>query len=241
MWLVDGNVDYLQGKHVPLFLVTILFVLLSLPYTLILLAIQFLYKISHYRAMFWVQRLKPFFDAYTGPYRDNHRYWTGLLLTVRIVLLISFSLNRSNRPTVNLFLTTVVVSALLIWLHFTGWVYKSFLNNCLELFFLFNLGLTSVAALFDLSDGNSTPTVIYTSTGISFALFIGIILYHTLRRLFLSRVGAKLKNFVQEVFSKREVNTDPSSQVNTLNEPMGNVTCTVIELNQPLLEYRKNM
>ena len=236
VWLVDGNVDYLQGKHVPLFLVTVLFVLLSLPYTLILLAIQFLYKISHYRAMFWVQRLKPFFDAYTGPYRDNHRYWTGLLLIVRIVLLTGFSLNRSNKPTVNLFLTTVVVSTLLIWLHFTGWVYKSFLNNCLELFFLFNLSLTSVAALFDLSDGSSTPTVIYTSTGISFALFIGIILYHTLRRLFLSRVGAKLKNFVQEVFSTREVNTDPSSQVNTLNEPMGNVTCTVIELNQHLLE-----
>ena len=236
VWLVDGNIDYLQGKHVPLFLVTILFVLLSLPYALILLAIQFLYKISHYRAMFWVQRLKPFFDAYTGPYRDNHRYWTGLLLAVRIVLLTSFSLNQSNKPTINLFIIIVVVSTLLIWLHFTGWVYKSFLNNCLELFFLFNLSLTSVAALFDLSDGSSTPTVIYTSTGISFALFIGIILYHTLRRLFLSRVGAKLKNFVQEVFSTREVNTDPSSQVNTLNEPMGNVTCTVIELNQHLLE-----
>ena len=83
VWLIDGNVDFLKGKHIPLFIVTVGFVLLSLPYTIILLTIQFLYKISHYRVMFWVQRLKPFFDAYTEPYRrDNHRYWTGLLLIV---------------------------------------------------------------------------------------------------------------------------------------------------------------
>ena len=236
VWLVDGNVEYLRGKHIPLFLVTVVFVLLSLPYTLILLTIQFLYKISHYRVMFWVQRLKPFFDAYTGPYRDNHRYWTGLLLIVRIVLLTSFSLNRSNKPTVNLFIIIVVVSTLLIWLHFTGWVYKSFLNNCLELFFLFNLSLTSIATLFDLSDGSSSPTVIYTSTGTAFAVFIGITLYHILRRFFLSRAGAKLKNFVREVISKREVVTDPNSQVNILNKPVGNVTCTVIELSQHLMD-----
>ena len=66
VWLVDENIEFLKGKHIPLFLVTILFVLLSLPYTLILLMIQWLLKISHCRVMFWVHKLKPFFDAYTG-------------------------------------------------------------------------------------------------------------------------------------------------------------------------------
>ena len=79
---------------------TVLFVLLSLPYTFVLLTFQWLYKISHYCAMSWVQRLKPFFDAYTGPYKANHRYWTGLLLTARIVILITFSVNWSNNPSV---------------------------------------------------------------------------------------------------------------------------------------------
>ena len=52
VWLIDGNVEFLKGKHIPLFLVTVIFVLISLPYTFILLTIQFLYKISHYRVMF---------------------------------------------------------------------------------------------------------------------------------------------------------------------------------------------
>ena len=239
VWLVDGNVEFLQGKHIPLFLVTVVFVLLSLPYTLILLTIQFLYKISHYRLMFWVQRLKPFFDAYTGPYRDNHRYWTGLLLIARIILLTSFSLNQSNKPTINLIIIIVVVSTLLIWLYYSGWVYKSFLNNNLEVFFLFNLSLTSVTALFELSDGSRSPTVIYTSTGTAFIIFVAIVFYHALRRLLLSRVGARLKKFIQVIFSKREVDNDPTLQVNDLYlnvEPSGKVICTVIELTQALLD-----
>ena len=234
VWLMDGNVEFLKGKHVPLFLVTILFVLFSLPYTFILVAIQFLYKISHYRVMFWVQKLKPFFDAYTGPYRANHCYWTGLLLVTRIFLLVNFSLNQSNEPTVNLFIIIVVISTLGIWLYFTGWVYKSLLNNCLEVFFLFNLSLTSVAALFELSDGSHSPAVVYTSTTTAFTLFVGIVLYHTLRRLFLSRAGARLKKLIEMVYSKRD---DPSSQVNELNvEPPGKVSCTVVELTQSLLD-----
>ena len=238
VWLIDGNVEFLKGKHIPLFLVTIISVLFSLPYTIILLTIQFLYKISHYRVMFWVQRLKPFFDAYTGPYRANYRYWTGLLLVVRIFLLTSFSMNHSNKPTINLFVIAVFTVTLLIWLCFTGLVYESFLNNCLEVFFLCNLTFTSIASLFELSDGRRSPAVIYTSTGTAFIVFVGIILYHALRRLFLSQVGVKL---VEMVYSKRDVDDSPSSslQVNNPNlnvEPSGKVSCTIVELAQPLLD-----
>ena len=73
VWLYDGNIDYLKGKHIPLFIATLLLlILLSIPYTLSLVSIQWLLKISHYHALFWVQRLKPLLDAYTGPYRANH-------------------------------------------------------------------------------------------------------------------------------------------------------------------------
>ena len=105
VWLYDGNLEYLRGKHIPLFMVTLLFLaLLSVPYTLTVLSIQWLFKISRYRVLFWVHQLKPLLDAYTGPYRLSHRYWTGLLLIVRVLLLISFSLNRNNNPATNLFI-----------------------------------------------------------------------------------------------------------------------------------------
>ena len=42
VWLIDGNIEYLRGKHIALFLVTVIFMMISLPYTIILLTIQFL-------------------------------------------------------------------------------------------------------------------------------------------------------------------------------------------------------
>ena len=94
VWLYDGNVDYLQGKHTGLFVAALLLlVLVSIPYTVSLLCIQWLQKISHYKLLFWVVKLQPLFDAYTGPYKIKHRYWTGLLLLVRGFLYMIFSIN----------------------------------------------------------------------------------------------------------------------------------------------------
>ena len=242
VWLIDGNIKFLTGKHIPLSLATILFVLLSLPYTLILLTIQWLLKISHYRVMFWVHKLKPFFDAYTGPYKANHRYWTGFLLIIRIILLTSFSLNRSNNPTINLLIIIVFTLSLLIWLYFTGWVYESWFNNCLEVFFLYNLSFTSAATLFAFSNNSRSPAVTYTSTGLTFAIFVGIILYHGQRQLFQTRAGAGLKKRIVATFSKKNSGNkqeDPclhATRPIITDEPSSKVSCTVVELTEPLLE-----
>ena len=194
VWFYDGNVEFLKGKHIPLFLATlVLLTLMFIPYTPSLVSIQWLLKISHFHLMFWIHRLKPLFDAYTGPFKATHHYWPGLLLIVRIILMVIFSLNRSNIPAVNTFCTTFFSLSLLAWLYLSGWVYESLLNNLLELFFLLNLILTSVAILFEFSKQKNYPAVIYTSTGTAFVIFAGIILYHSQRRLFLTTCGAKLK------------------------------------------------
>ena len=75
VWLYDGNIDYLSGKHIPLFLVSVLaFLFLFLPYTLLLLFGQRLQAISHLKFFSWVNRLKPFMDSYHAPYKAKHRY-----------------------------------------------------------------------------------------------------------------------------------------------------------------------
>ena len=240
VWPYDGNIDFMKGKHIPLFLVTLLLLcLLSIPYTLSLFSIQLLFKLSHYRTMFWVHKLKPFFDAYTGPYRANHRYWTGLLLVVRIILLVIFSLNQNKNPTVNLLYIAVFSFVLLAWLYFTGWVYESLLNNCLEFVFLLNLGLTSIATIL-----SKRHEIIYTSTGIAFVIFVGIVLYHTQRQLFQTRIGAKLKKkLVCLLHHKRpdEATDDIQLQGGELENEASpkQVTYSVVELIQPLLEEEK--
>ena len=70
-------------------------------HTLSLVSIQWLQRISDYCVLFWVHRQMPLFDAYTGPYKHKHRYWTGLLLLTRILFILIFSLNISNNPSVN--------------------------------------------------------------------------------------------------------------------------------------------
>ena len=72
VWLYDGNVDYLKGKHIPLFITALLLLLfISLPYTTTLISIQQLQLRSKYRILSWIHKLKPLFDAYTGPYPDS--------------------------------------------------------------------------------------------------------------------------------------------------------------------------
>ena len=52
VWFYDGNVDFLQGKYLLLFIVTLLlFIFLSVPYTLTLVSYQWLLKISHARGL----------------------------------------------------------------------------------------------------------------------------------------------------------------------------------------------
>ena len=99
VWLYDSNIEYLRGKHIPLFiaaLVALLFLLI--PYTLALFFIQCLPKLN-YRIFYWVRKLKPLFDAYTGPYKDRYRFWTGFLLIIRTILFLIFTL---GNPGLNL-------------------------------------------------------------------------------------------------------------------------------------------
>ena len=117
IWLYDGNVEYLKGKHIALFVAALLLlVFISLPYTVALLFIQCLQYRSSYRILAWVRRLKPLFDAYTGPYKDKHRYWPGLLLVVRVVLFLVFSLNVFGDPAISLL--TIIVT-MFCFLYFT--------------------------------------------------------------------------------------------------------------------------
>ena len=239
VWLVDGNYEFFKGKLIPLVLVTIIFMLLTLPYTFTLLTIQFLHKISHYRIMSWVRRLKPFFDAYTGPYKSTHRYWTGLLLVARLILLITFSVDQSNNLSINLLAIITVSVVLLGWLSSANWVYTSPLNNFLEIIFLGNLCLTSAAVLFNISNGKSSPKAIYLSTSIAFVLLIFIVLYHIYQRLVLTKLGSKLTVKIMRVLPLKSV-ANSSDTDDTVESPdmipsvlEAGVTSTMVDLSQP--------
>ena len=191
VWSFDGNIEYLRGKHIPLFVVALAVLLfLWLPYTALLLFEQCLQKIGNYRVRMWMGRLKPFLDAYFGPFKGEHRYWVGVLLVARAVLLLVFGLNSTNEPSVNLLAVITVAVLLLIHLpcdtHATGKCIRfwggSYYQNCflslLESSFILNLAMLAVGSLYVLSAKGDQAAAVYASIGITFCQFIGIIIFH---------------------------------------------------------------
>ena len=118
VWLTDGNVQYFEPKHAILFIVSLTVLLVvGIPYTLTLTASPWIQRSQCNQLSSLYSRFKPFFDAYMGQYKDSHRYWTGMLLLARVILIALFSsiakTNTVAGPQLNLLLLTFSSSALL--------------------------------------------------------------------------------------------------------------------------------
>ena len=102
VWSFDGNVPYFNSAHTILFLAALAALFfLWLPYTIILFTLQWLRQLSHLRPLLWINRWKPFFDAYFGQIKPKHQYWVGLLLLLRIFLLVLYICSYINCCTKN--------------------------------------------------------------------------------------------------------------------------------------------
>ena len=237
VWLYDGNVDYLQGKHIALFLIGILIlVLVSLPYTTILIFSQCLERKSHYKGMSWVWKIKPLLDAYTGPYKNKHQYWTGLLLLVRVILYAIFSLNFAGDPAINLLAMCITMLLILAYVAVIGRVYKLKSLNVLECTFLFNLAILSASTLFALHTNRNQEVVINISVILTFVLFCVILVQHMYKRIKATRLFTRYKDRLKKrakSFRKsiREQEEEPTQESTVTWQ----VVC-VNDLNVPLIE-----
>ena len=233
VWFYDANIDYISGKHIPLFLVAVLvFFFLFLPYTLLLLFGQWLQAISHLRLFSWVNgaRLKPFMDSYHAPYKPKHRYWPGLLLVLRFVLLLVFALNPQQDPNINLLAILVGAGLLQLWAWVSGGVYKSWCLDALEGSFTLNLIILGAATHYVNHSGGDQLAVGYTSVIIALATFIGILCYHIFRQVRHTKLWKKVPklNVKFNKLNTKQVENNP------INDPAESVNLD--QLREPWLE-----
>ena len=231
VWFYDANIDYIIGKHIPLFLVAVLvFFFLFLPYTLLLLFGQWLQAISHLRLFSWVNsaRLKPFMDAYHAPYKAKHRYWPGLLLVFRFALLLVFAVNPQQDPNSNLLAIQVGAGILQLWAWISGGVYKNWCLDALEGSFTLNLNILGATTYYVNHSGGNQLAVGYTSVIISFATFIGILAYQIFQQLRHTKLWKKVPKLNLELI---KMNTKQA--VNNLNNP---TNVNLDQLREPWLE-----
>ena len=184
-WLLDGNVVMAGGRHIPLLVIALAFsVFFIIPFTLMLIFAQCIQAQSG-NGLFdkrWICNIIPLLDAYQIPYNSNFRYWTGLLLVVRIILFLAFAVNALGDPKINLLIiATMVISLLTLNVHL-GHAYKSRLLNLIESSFIINLGVLSLWSSFITKDSTKSveSQVIVSSLmiGLAFVKFMLILSYH---------------------------------------------------------------
>ena len=138
LWLPDATIKYLSGKHIPLFIAAVLILLVGLIYTALLFSWQWLLYLPRWRIFKWSRnpKIQTFIETCHKPYTPKHRYWTGLLLIVRIALYLVAATNVSNDPTVALTSITVVVCFIVLLKGFiVSRLYRKWSMDVLETFF----------------------------------------------------------------------------------------------------------
>ena len=177
VWTLDGNIEYLGGQHIYLFIAAII-VLVSawLPFTAVVLFGQCLPKLSQNELCRW---FNTFLNAYYTPLRSSKRFWVGLLLLLRCVVLSISALNPLNREAISLLVTFITAVLLLYLLTRWGTVYKNKYIGQLETLFLLNLATLAGVQMYVMIAGGGRLAAIQTSVFIVLAKFLLILLCHT--------------------------------------------------------------
>ena len=227
VWTHDGNVDYLSGEHIPLFIVALLFlVVLFLPYTLLLTFGQCLRSLPRRKGLKWFHSTAfiSIIDAYHAPYNRWHRYWTGALLFIRILL--SYKV---NSLTSNTFATAIVTIMLLVFkASIKNGIYRSSLANIFENIFFLNLGLLA-STVYYLVKSTKVCACLTASISVALVTFLAIIgcqIYFKMKGLGCNKLKRLFQKVKKSMPSVKEIPLETTPKVTT----------TLVELRETLLE-----
>ena len=181
LWLPDGTIGYLTGKHIVLFIVAILILAFCIAYSFMLLCWQLILHIPDWKIFKCIKSptLILFMEAYHAPYTPRHRYWTGLLLLARAIIYLVATANVSGDPQIQLIsIIFVMICIILLKMVITTKIFKKWLIDSLDSFFYFNIIFLASFTAYNLSTGNNQDGIAYTSVVLSIVVTIFILSYH---------------------------------------------------------------
>ena len=197
VWLPDASVKYLHGKHIALFLLGILILLVGIIYTSLLFFWQWLLRHQNRWLLKWIghQRLCHFIEPYHAPYAFKHRYWTGVLLLARVILYLVFVLNKSGDPGVNMIAISVVSCNLMFLKALIGRIYKNWIVQAINVTCFLNMALLTLSTLYSQS---SQSIFAFISGSVVILLFFLVLSYHIFTEIFLEMWKKLIKKKVAE-------------------------------------------
>ena len=177
LWSVDGNLGF---PHILLFLAGLaVLMFLWLPYTLMLLLMQWLRRLPHCRLLKWVMQFHPVYDAYFAPLKPKQHHFFGVLLLIRGTLLVTFASTFGISQNINLLFLLILTTALLLYVTLVQ-PYKSRAVLLFQSTNLANLNLLSGFFFYAYTQSNRSTlqvVAIGLSTGMAFLQFCAIVLF----------------------------------------------------------------
>lgn len=231
VWLPDATMEYFSIKHSLLFIVSVIILLVGLIYTILLFSWQWLLRLPKRVIIFkWLnnQKLHGFMETYNIPYKPQHRYWTGMLLFVRVILYLIAAVNVSNDA--QLALTSIVFiigSIFFLKASIGGRLYRNKLVDVIETAFYFSIlaftTLTWYAINKKIDSYNSV--IVNTSMIVTLLLLLLIILYHLYvytpllsRKMGKTAVGNKLNTVLISLQDPVEIHQNPRRPSDRFND-----------------------
>ena len=183
------------------------------------------------------QKLCHFMEPYHAPYTFGQRYWTGLLLFVRVILYVISAVNLTGDPQVSLISTVILVGGLLLLKAILGkHIYQERPVDVIEMIMYFNI--VSFAAVTLKTGSTKEQTIVaYTSVLITIICLLVVILFHLYRYSGLLSVMKKTKVFIIWINNYRKNRRFGGARLPDEEDDLALITHTVVELPQRDAEF----
>ena len=176
-----------------------------------------------------------FVETYHAPYNFRHRYWTGLLLMVRIILSVVTALNVSGDPAINLIANCVLLVVIIVlktYVQGKRSIYKIILIDILESACMIILLTFSFFKLFFLAENSSQISIAYLSGSIIITKLALVLAYHIWTEIFAkTKIWLAIKKCITIMRGK-----DNHSELRDLHEATSDEEDEALELTFTIVE-----
>ncbi len=236
--LYSGHFHFFDKNHIPLFMVACILGTLGLCFTLMLLCIQPLQKYSNFVLLKWVNKFKPFIDAYTHPHiiKTKYRFWTGFLLLARSVIYVVYVTNIGHDNKKSLHALSLITFIVFLTQLCLGGVYTKKHLNATFSFYILNLFLLSVIlssmypckSAYIQPPNNDISDVSHIFMSLAILVFLGTLGHHGYHHV----KKTKVFNFMKCAFFKRN-NHGYQAMESCVGEPNRDAISTSSSLGTP--------
>ena len=173
-WFIDITIPLYGIKFFSLFIIClVLLVVIIIPLNLTLLFPKVSYRIKY------VHYFKPLLDVYQGAFKDNHRYWFGLELILRVIIFGVTALDYK----ISLILNLLILAGIVIYLCYVK-PFNSLKNLLLEWSFLMNaIVLFMLTFYYGKHKTEMYFKLLNFLIAVAFVEFLGIILFSPMQYL----------------------------------------------------------